>query len=95
MLNKSTILTYPFLIILSIGKKSFANMGRFMQMGLENAFQKTLTFSIIMLPQSCLHMHSSKLNTPEEALRRVREEFSHGRFYDFVDQFDFSPSYDA
>jgi hypothetical protein len=31
MLNKSTILTYPFLILLSIGKKSFENLGRFMQ----------------------------------------------------------------
>lgn len=31
MLNKSTILTYPFLVILSIGKKSFENMGRFIQ----------------------------------------------------------------
>jgi hypothetical protein len=31
MLNKSTLLTYPFLVILSIGKKSFANMGRFIQ----------------------------------------------------------------
>ena len=32
MLNKSTILTYPFLVFLSIGKKSFENMGRLMQM---------------------------------------------------------------
>lgn len=31
MLNKSTILTYPFLVLLSIGKKSFENMGRFIQ----------------------------------------------------------------
>ena len=31
MLNKSTILTYPFLVILSIGKKSFENLGRFIQ----------------------------------------------------------------
>lgn len=31
MLNKSTCLTYPFLVILSIGKKSFENMGRFIQ----------------------------------------------------------------
>ena len=31
MLIKSTILTYPFLVLLSIGKKSFANMGRLMQ----------------------------------------------------------------
>lgn len=31
MLNKSTILTYPFLVLLSIGKKSFQNMGRFTQ----------------------------------------------------------------
>lgn len=31
MLNKSTILTYPFLGLLSIGKKSFENMGRFIQ----------------------------------------------------------------
>ena len=31
MLNKSTLLTYPFLILLSIGKKSFENMGKFIQ----------------------------------------------------------------
>lgn len=32
MLNKCTILTYPFLSFLSIGKKSFENMCRFIQM---------------------------------------------------------------
>lgn len=31
MLHKSTILTYPFLVLLSIGRKSFANLGRIMQ----------------------------------------------------------------
>ena len=32
MLNKSTILTYPFLLLLSTGKRSFENLGRFIQL---------------------------------------------------------------
>lgn len=31
MLNKSTFLTYPFLVLLSTGRKSFENMGRYIQ----------------------------------------------------------------
>ncbi len=62
MLNKSTILTYPFLVILSIGKKSFENMGRFLQASgrfVANTLQSAET-SFEMAHRICQSIFSSK-----------------------------------
>lgn len=42
-----------------------------------------------------LEMKRQRLKTPEEAIRAVKEEFDSSRFYEFIDQYDFSPHYDA
>lgn len=62
MLNKSTILTYPFLIILSIGKKSFENMGRFMHTSGRHVAKmlQPAKISFDAMHQICLSIFSNK-----------------------------------
>jgi hypothetical protein len=40
-------------------------------------------------------MKKQRLKTPEEAIRAVKEKFDPSRFKQFVDQYDFSPRYNA
>lgn len=62
MLNKSTMLTYPFLVLLSIGKKSFENMGRFIQIrgrAVANLLQSS-KISFDMAHQICQSIFSDR-----------------------------------
>jgi len=62
MLKKSTILTYPFLVLLSIGRKSFENMGRFVQTSgrLVAKFLQPSEISLAMAHQICQSIFSNK-----------------------------------
>ena len=42
-----------------------------------------------------LEMKRQKLKPPEDAIRAVKERFDPSMFYHFIDQYDFSPHYDA
>ena len=62
MLNTSTILTYPFLVLLSTGKKSFKNMGKYIQKSgrvVAKLLQPAET-SFEMMHQICRSIFSNK-----------------------------------